>query len=301
MQDTRSQVERLNDWMYSFNANFSYNQFINATKTDKGLAKEIKKVFRIIDDIVLNTESEQFKKELKKGTQYYRARIIDLADEELNKKGIQVIEKDKLTGFDDFNSREPLIGIGGAGRNNIAGVSYLYVASNPETACTEIKPQLGDLISLATFELLEPLEIIDFASEKAFQKEETKLYNMSMGIFFTKLMFRFCEPVKDKSDYRATQIIADYLRKTGIDGIAYKSYQTPGGCNYTFFNSHPSKIKFCGSKILIHKQANYSFWDYNDETEIMSNKEGFMLTYEKEIADEQKDKLLNRFERMSQK
>ena len=122
---------------------------------------------------------------------------------------------------------------------------------------------------------------------------------MSLGVFFTNLMFRFCEPVKDKNDYRATQIIADHLRKTGIDGIAYKSYSIPGGCNYTFFNSHSSKIKFCGSKILIHKQANYSFWDYNAEKEIMSNKEGVLLAYNKEIADEQKKNLAAYLKRMA--
>ena len=46
-------------------------------------------------------------------------------------------------GYDDINSREPILGIGSEGRNNIAGASYLYIASNPETACMEIKSQFG--------------------------------------------------------------------------------------------------------------------------------------------------------------
>lgn len=40
-----------------------------------------------------------------------------------------------------------MIGVSGAGRNNISGESYLYVASNPQTACMEIKPQFSDLES----------------------------------------------------------------------------------------------------------------------------------------------------------
>ena len=49
----------------------------------------------------------------------------------------------------------------------------MYLASNPETACMEVKSQFGDLISLATFELIEPLHVIDFASDKQFTRSET--------------------------------------------------------------------------------------------------------------------------------
>ena len=72
-------------------------------------------------------------------------------------------------------------------------------------------------------------------------------------------MSHYSEPVKDNRSYRATQIVSDYLRKTGIDGVAYRSSLSPEGVNYTIFNSHPSNIKYVGSKILIHKQANHSF------------------------------------------
>ena len=50
------------------------------------------------------------------------------------------------------------------------GAAYLYAASNPETACMEIKSQFSDVISLATFELTEPMKIIDFAADKLFQR-----------------------------------------------------------------------------------------------------------------------------------
>lgn len=77
-----------------------------------------------------------------------------------------------------------------------------------------------------------------------------------------------------------------------------KVFLTPGGANYTIFNCHPSAIEFCESKVLLHKQANHSFWDFNNETEIMSNKDGKMLIYDKTIADEHKKHLLQRFKRI---
>ena len=205
--------------------------------------------------------------------------------------GIGRLSDDKFSGYNEINSREPILGISGVGRNNLAGVSYLYVASNESTACMEVKSQFGDLISLATFEILEPLFVIDFSRDRAFDRGLSIQHNLSMGVFFTLLMSHYSEPVKDNRSYRATQIVSDYLRKTGIDGVAYRSSLSPEGVNYTIFNSHPSNIKYVGSKILIHKQANHSFWNLNEEKAVFSNPEGKMLEYDKAIADKQKDRL----------
>lgn len=297
LQDFRDSI---NAWGWSINARKRFNEFIDAIKTEQGLTEQIQRIQSIIDDIVLNKELSQFKKCLEVGTEYYRARIINPEDDGDLGKGLGKTSDDKFTGYNDINSREPILGMGSEGRNNIVGTSYLYIASNPETACMEIKSQFGDLISLAKFRVLKPLYVIDFESEKTFQRKDTEFYEMSMGVFFSQLMFRFTQPVRGENAYRATQIIADYLRKTGIDGIKYKSFLTPGGANYTIFNCHPSAIKFCESRVLIHKQANHSFWDFNNEIEIMSNKDGKMLIYDKTIADEHKKHLLQRFQRIEE-
>lgn len=294
-QEVGEFIEMMNNWGLSVNARINFNNFIKAVSTNEGLDIELKKIYRIVDDIVLGKEKEQFGKCLEPGTKYYRARIIDPLDDDKLEKGICRTQNGKFEGYDDFNSREPVLGIGSEGRNNIAGVSYLYVASNQETACTEIKSQFGDLISLATFEVARPLYVIDFAVDKTFQRKDTEFHEMSMGVFFSQLMLQYCEPVRGENAYRATQLISDYLRKTGIDGIRYKSFLSPGGFNFTIFNSHPDNIKFCGSDVLIHKQAKDSFWDFNNDTEIMSNRGEKLLLYDKKIANEHKKHLLQRF------
>ncbi len=298
MDEKQEFIETMNSWGWSVNARNNFNKFIDAIHSEDGLITEVQKIYSIIDDIVLEKEAAQFKVHLDTGTEYYRARIINPEDDSDLEKGIGKTLDGKFLGYNDVNSREPLLGIGGEGRNNIAGISYLYVASDPEVACMEIKSQFGDLISLAKFELLKPLYVIDFASEKTFQRKDTEFYGMSMGVFFSQLMLRFTQPVSGDNAYRATQIISDYLRKTGIDGIKYRSFLVPGGFNYTFFNCHPKTIKFCESKILLHKQANHSFWDFNDETEIMSNRDGRFLAYDKNIAEEHKKHLRQRFNRI---
>ena len=291
-------VDSLNAWGWSANARISFNKFLNAVETEQGLSEQIQNIQKIIDNIVLDKEANQFKKCLKVGTECYRARIINPEDDTNLEKGIGKTQDNKFLGYNDINSREPILGIGSEGRNSIAGASYLYVASDPETACMEIKSQLGSLISLAKFKVVKPLYVFDFESDETFPRETTECYGMSMGVFFSQLMLRFSQPVRGENAYRATQVIADYLRKTGIDGIKYKSFLTPRGSNYTIFNCHPSAIEFCGSRVLLHKQANHSFWDFNNETEIMSNKEGTMLTYDKRIADDHKSQLSKYFKRI---
>lgn len=279
----------------SVNARNRFYDFLDAIKTNQGLIHECQKIYSIIDDIVLGREKESFTKRLDKGTVCYRARIITPEDDFKKEKGIGRTREGKYIGYNEINSREPLLGISGSGRNNIEGSSYLYLASNPETACMEVKSQFGELLSLAKFEVSEKLQIFDFSSEKHFQREDSTIHNLSLGVFFTLLMGQYTAPVRDCNDYKATQIISDYLRKTGIDGIAYKSFLAPGGVNYTIFNCHPSKLKFCESYVVIHKQANHSFWDFNNETEILSNKQLKLLEYEKEVANKHKEHLNQRF------
>lgn len=292
--------ENMNHWGLSVKARNAFSDFIKDIEIEKGVTDEMRHIFSIIDDIVLKKEKGQFIKALKQGEKYYRARIIHAEDDKELEKGIGKTNDGKFLGFNEANSREPLLGISGEGRNNISGTSYLYLASNPETACMEIKSQFGDLISLAQFELLDTIKIIDFASDKTFQMEDTKYHGLSLGVLFTQLMLRYMEPVRNEKEYRITQIISDYLRKTGIDGVAYRSFLSPGGINYTIFNSHPKKIQFCESKVLIHKQANHSFWDLNEECEIMSNRNEKLMMWDSAIAEDHKKHLSIRFKTLAE-
>ena len=175
MNEADSLMESMNSWGFAVNARIAFNKFIKAIEKENGVTDEVQKIFNIIDDIVLEKEKEQFIVELTKNSRYYRARIINAEDDEDLSKGVGKTTEGKFQGYNEMNSREPLLGISGEGRNNISGASYLYLASNPETACMEVKSQFGDLISLATFELTEPLLIIDFASDNGYMENVAEL------------------------------------------------------------------------------------------------------------------------------
>lgn len=210
-------AKAMDNYINEMTARHNFYEFINAINSKFDMNCQIQKTLSLIDKIIVSNESTGFKKCLENGTIYYRARIMDPADDNNTKKGPHKTKDKKLIGYDEFNSREPLLGIPGAGRNNIDGVSYLYIASNPETACTEIKSTLGDLISLATFKIKKPLYIYDFSTDidKDLNVEDT-LFGMNIKTFFTELMYHYTQPVANKDTYRVTQVISDHLRKMKI-------------------------------------------------------------------------------------
>ena len=66
-------VEEMNNWGLSVNARIKFSEFIRAVETTNGLIDECQKVYRIIDDIVLNKESVQFEKILEKLFDFFSA------------------------------------------------------------------------------------------------------------------------------------------------------------------------------------------------------------------------------------
>lgn len=146
---------------------------------------------------------------------------------------------------------------------------------------------------LAEFIVCSDLQIIDFSKDIAFQRDLSKKYDMSLGIFFGSLMFSFCKP--DPRIYCFTQIVSDYLRKSGIDGIAYKSFYT-GKTNYTIFNSHKNNIKFKHSKIVSHHFTNEIFWDFNSANTLKSCNES-TCDYDTKIANQILKDMKNTFDK----
>ena len=73
--------------------------------------------------------------------------------DDLPGKGIHIDDVGNTFGYGEGDSREAPIGMSSAGRNNVQGVSYLYLADRLETACAEVKPVPRQYISVAMFML----------------------------------------------------------------------------------------------------------------------------------------------------
>lgn len=146
-------------------------------------------------------------------------------------------------------------------RMSPAGISYLYVSSTKETACEECRYIDEDVI-IAEYRNKKELQIIDFSktpyilSTSIFSEDydhDTRWLNQFLNLFVEEIS----RPVDsnntkiDRSyEYVATQLIAEYIRSLGYDGIGFKS-SVGEGVSYCFF---------CGPD-LKYSKSDYGIFD----------------------------------------
>lgn len=96
-------------------------------------------------------------------------------------------------------------------------------------------------------------------------------------------MLEFSSPINEQYGYIISQFISDYFRKTGIDGIKYKS-AIGDGDNITIFNSYKDYFDFIRSDIVCLWNSDNYFFD--DTTQAIFNSgKSFVLN------DDQKSKI----------
>ena len=159
----------------------------------------------------------------------------------------------------DFDRMKPIKDFASEGRANPKGIPYLYVARDIKTAMSEVRPSLGEIISVGEFKPVKELKIIDFSKHK--------------GKFFVRLPTQkdideavwrdmdraFSIPVSNSNfhpDYVPTQIIAELIKSLGYDGIAFKSSITKG-INITLFSIGSASIQKCD--IYNTRKIDYDF------------------------------------------
>lgn len=194
----------------------------------EGFVKEIKEVNRFHTD-VMNKEI-LFKlllatcKAYKKGSIFYRARRCN------NPRG-----HDK----DDMGA--PPARKASAGRVNPEGISCLYLADSIDTTFKEIRAALHDYVTVATFELLEDIEVVNLATlDKISPFQEIDKNMLAVNIPHLQEIGReIAKPLRRHDshlDYLPTQYISDYIKNTGYKGIEYGSTMHENGVNLAFFD-----------------------------------------------------------------
>lgn len=187
---------------------------------------------------ILNVDSGQI---------YYRARIID--DNSINDhmlyKCNSANDNEKLT-IKYVSKANPFKGLTkeasfvppknikiSEGRANPKYVKYLYVAESPTTAIFEVRPFIFDAVNIAKIQVNEPLKIANIAVDlelSSNKKATIDMYVMGM------IQGAFSKPTNNTDDYIPTQVIAEYIRSLGYDGIRFNSSIHTGGVNLTIFN-----------------------------------------------------------------
>jgi len=114
------------------------------------------------------------------------------------------------------------------GRANPAGIPYLYLATDPNTAISEIRPNVTDFITVGKFKSINNIITIDLrqVSPFHFTLSENFLEGIELIGFFNRLASDLTIPINSNDsflDYLPTQYLSEFFKQNGWDGIIYKS------------------------------------------------------------------------------
>lgn len=129
----------------------------------------------------------------------------------------------------------------GFGRLNRAGVSVMYLGSEPDTAVAEIRPHPGHHVSVGGFRSIQAIRLADFDPDiSIFSTSDVRLTLYETVQAFDRLMSLPVTP-DERTPYLLTQLLAEVLLRRGFDGVRYRSSVSTGS-NICIF--YPEKFEF---------------------------------------------------------
>ena len=138
-----------------------------------------------------------------------------------------------------------------AGRMNRGGVSFLYLATDTETAIAEIRPHPGHFCSIGSFEARRDLRVADLTSIDVCNYA-TSDRQLDEYLLLKTIDDLFSIPVipEKRTDYHLTQLLADAFRHLGFDAVCYKS-SVGDGKNYVVFD--PQLFNYVNGSGAVYK------------------------------------------------
>lgn len=145
---------------------------------------------------------------------------------------------------------KPIRGRSREGRANPAGITYLYLSDEKNTAMAELRPWVDAPISLGEFLIVRDLRLVDcshahrglivFGSEPTPEKRREHVWR--------DIDRAFARPItlgEDPTGYIPTQILSEQFRAAGYDGVVHRS-SVGRGRNFILFNLDDAVLTACG-------------------------------------------------------
>ncbi len=199
----------------------------------------------VLDKLAVFTE--RCKMTLSAGAIYYRARIIDhqaQSEHMIAKCYRPDCTEEERKWYHNKNNKFRGLSKEGSyvppnpdlirdGRSNPKFIRYLYIAESPTTAVFEVRPLLHNAVNVAGIEVKVQLTIANIAV--GIDVDATKNNSVDEWLMYF-IQTAFSSATNNPDDYIASQIIAEYIRHLGYDGIRYSSSLHKGGYNLTVFD-----------------------------------------------------------------
>lgn len=134
------------------------------------------------------------------------------------------------------------------GRANPAGIPYLYLGSLAETAAAEIRPHTGEVACVADFTVPE-IRAVDLRSPRKLVSpfiltDAGEIGQLRADLpFLERLGDELTRPVLPPGaaiDYIPSQYLCEFIKKSGFDGVIYRS-SVSDGINLALFD--PAKAR----------------------------------------------------------
>jgi RES domain len=123
------------------------------------------------------------------------------------------------------------------GRANPVGIPYLYVASTPKTAISELRPHTGEIACVVDFRLPEDLKLVDLRNPRQMVspfllEDALEIGRMRSDLpFLERLGEELTRPVAPHAapiDYTPSQYLCEFIKHCGYDGVVYRSSVSEG-------------------------------------------------------------------------
>jgi hypothetical protein len=234
--------------MSAFKSPKAYRGFVQSVKYETRFVHS-KEVLDFLAAVIATSKKRD--QPLNKGISLWRAQrgfrwdTIRQEDEEFEVEGPYLPER-----------MIPKAELVGEGRANTRGIAVLYLASNQNTALSEVRPWLGSYVSLAEFKLLRDCKLVDCSRDKkksglVFGEEGEILdppEDMWESLAWGEIGYAFSRPVSledARSDYIPTQVLSEAFRNAGYDGVIYKSLLDNRGWNIVLFDLRAAEVANC--------------------------------------------------------
>lgn len=252
-----SQIMSSGNFDFLIEDNVTYNSEIQACfSVWDNLKLEVQEKKRYFSDISTFNWEVYIKSNAKilKGDILYRARITPNGRTLLCKSEMGCPPKEFAT----------------AGRANPLGIPYLYLCKNVETTFYEVRSVYLDKVSVGEFKILHDLNIVDFSSKINLfytytdsETNENLLDTVKRKIILDKISHDLSKPLRrfdTEIEYVPTQLICEYCKQNGADGIQFNSSLHQGGVNIVLFNPSDAKCVRVSSweikKVIIEGDKN---------------------------------------------
>lgn len=137
-----------------------------------------------------------------------------------------------------------------AGRANPIGIPYLYLCDNINTTFYEVRAVYLDRISVGKFVTQRTLNLVNFSASTnlfyAFSSEnnDSLIEVIKHKILFKKISADLSKPQRrydTEIEYVPTQLICEYCKHNGADGVMFRSSLDQSGTNIVLFNKDDAK------------------------------------------------------------